>query len=679
MKLTLQGRSRLRVAAVCASFLAFVGAGTAGIVGADAASGPDCRVDYTAKSEWAGGFIGDVVVTNLGEPVKGWNLKWSFPSGQGVTNDWAANIKTKGADVTAKHLSYNKKIGTDESVSFGFAGSWTDANDAPTSFKLNGASCEFTVSGPSELDAIETAAAMEPGWNVGNTLDAIPEETSWGNPLITEELLDTVKAAGYKSIRLPVTWTDYIGEAPDYTIDQARLDRVTQVVDWAIERDLYVLLNVHHDSWMWIDDMPTDHDGVVAKFDAVWTQLAEHFKDYPELLVLESNNEPQFAGTTHEEGDAYNDELNRLFHEIVRGSGGVNEDRLLVLPSLHTNGDQARIDVLKTTIDELDDDMLAATIHFYGFWPFSVNVAGYTKYNEDVEADIVGTFQRAHDTFVANDIPVIIGEWGVLNYDHTRPGVHQHGELLKYYEEVEFQARDKGITMQIWDAGQFLNRNTLEWRDQHIFDYFESGWTTRSGTASFDSIYLEKDAVIEAESLTLERNGLEFEGLWQGDSPLSEGDDYTVSGDTLTLTPAALTRLAGDRAYGVNSTIEARFSDGMPWQIHVITYDKPVLSDATGTTESFAIPTEFTGDRVSTMESVYTDGTPTEPGSWNAFKEYWTTFNPDYEAGTIILKPALLNVLNDGQTVTLTFHFWGGGEIDYEITKDGTSVTGSAL
>ncbi|RPF22423.1 cellulase family glycosylhydrolase [Myceligenerans xiligouense] len=686
MTLTLQGRTRLRLATIFTALLALLATGAIGAVSADA-SPQGCHVDYKVTAEWNGGFIADVKVTNLGDDLDGWELEWAFPSGQQVTQAWSADIASSDADATARNLSYNSRITTDETVSFGFAGTWSGANATPTSFTLNGVLCDGTISDPSvtpspggELNAMETVAAMEPGWNVGNTLDAIPEETSWGNPPITEELLDFVKASGYKSIRLPVTWTDYIGEAPDHTIDQARLDRVTEVVDWAIERDLYVLLNLHHDSWMWINATPTDHDAVVAKYDAVWTQLADRFKDHSELLVLESINEPQYADATDEEGDAYNDELNRLFHEIVRGSGGKNADRLLVLPTLHTSGEQARLDALTATIDELDDDMIAATVHFYGWWPFSVNIAGGTRYDENVEDDIVGTFGRVHDTFVANGIPVIIGEWGTLAYDYTRPGIIQHGELLKFYEAVQFQARDKDVTLMLWDAGSFVNRNTLQMRDQHLHEWFVSSWTSRSGTASFDSIYLDNSAAIESRSLTLNRNGLEFEGLWHGDTELAEGSDYTVTGDTLTVTSSALTRLSGDRAHGVNTSIEARFSDGMPWQIYIIGYDTPVLADATGTTESFAIPAQFTGDRLATMESVYAaDETPTEPATWTPFKEFWSTFQPDYEAGTILLKPALLNELDDGQTVRLTFHFWGAGEVAYEITKNGTSVTGSAL
>jgi endoglucanase len=551
----------------------------------------------------------------------------------------------------------------------------------------NGRLCKPATS----VTAMEQVAAMQPGWNVGNTLDALGGETAWGNPLITEELLQTITAEGYKSIRLPVSWDEHTGPGPGYTIDPAWLDRVAQVVDWAIANDLPVMVNMHDQ--MWTKLLPDDRENVLAKFDSMWTQIAERFKDYPSELSFESINEPQFP-TDEANKDAHTATLNVAFYEAVRATGGKNEDRLLVLPTWVTNSEQPHLDALKATIDSLDDDMIAATVHFYGFWPFSVNVAGVTTYDEATQQDLENTFQRVNDTFVDNEIPVIVGEWGVLGYDYTRPGVpqsQQYGELLKLFEGIMYQARDQHLTLMLWDAGSYLNRHTFEWRNPHLHSYMDSGLTTRSGTASFDSIYLEKAGTIADESLTLNRNGLEFEGLWHGDTALAEGADYTVEGDTLTLTAAALTRLAGDREYGVNSTIEARFSDGGPWQIHVITYDTAQIADLTGTTDPvpwsqweacnsscFAIPTEFNGDQVATMEAKYADGTNAGPHTWTAFKEFWATYRPDYDAGTISLTPDFFNEVRDDEPVTLTFHFWGGGTIDYTITKSGTTVTGTS-
>ncbi|MFC3492912.1 cellulase family glycosylhydrolase [Glycomyces rhizosphaerae] len=674
-------RRRMRLGAIAAAAVTALTAGLLGAVSAQAAQG--CEVDYEVTGQWSGGFNANVEVTNLGEPVSNWDLEWTWPDGQRVTDMWNAKDKSKAASAKASGLGYNAALATGASTSFGFAGSWSGANTTPAEFRLNGRVCDGSVSEPTTppngATAMEQVAAMQPGWNVGNTLDALGGETGWGNPLITEELLQTVKAEGYNSIRLPVTWDENLGPAPDYTIDPAWLDRVAEVTDWAIANDLQVLLNIHHDSWMWMSTMPTDHDGVLSKYEAIWTQIAERFKDYPSELSFESVNEPQFADTEAAAGDVLVHELNVAFHEIVRGSGGNNEDRLLVMPTLVTSADQPQLDALKATIDELDDDMIAATVHMYGPWPFSVNIAGGTTYSEQVEQDITSTFERVNDTFVDSDIPVIIGEWGVLGYDWTRPIVpsQQYGELLKFFEGMMYQARDKQMTLMLWDAGSYLNRDTLEWRDPLVQSYMDSGLTTRSGTASFDSIYLEKAGTIADESLALNHNGLEFKGLWHGDTALTEGADYTVTGDTLTLTAAALTRLAGDRAYGTNATIEARFSAGLPWRIHIISYDTSQLSDASGTTDAFAIPTQFNGDQLATMEAKYADGTSAGPHDWTSFKEFWATYRPDYSAGAIGLTSDFFNGVREGEPVTLTFHFWGGGTIDYTVTKTGTTVTGT--
>ncbi|MGO4758861.1 glycoside hydrolase family 5 protein, partial [Streptomyces sp. 2MCAF27] len=125
---------------------------------------------------------------------------------------------------------------------------------------------------------MDTVAAMQPSWNLGNTLDAIPDETSWGNPKATKALLDTIKSQGFRSVRIPVTWTDHQSSTAPYTIDETWMNRVKQVVDWALADGLYVVINVHHDSWQWIADMPTDHDNVLTRFKATWTQIAAKFK-----------------------------------------------------------------------------------------------------------------------------------------------------------------------------------------------------------------------------------------------------------------------------------------------------------------------------------------------------------------------------------------------------------------
>ncbi|WP_433432775.1 cellulase family glycosylhydrolase [Nonomuraea sp. CA-141351] len=526
--------------------------------------------------------------------------------------------------------------------------------------------------------ATEIVAAMQPGWNLGNTLDAIPDETSWGNPPATKALFEAIRAQGFRSVRIPITWTDHQSAAAPYTIDATWMNRVKEVVDLALGSDLYVLINIHHDSWQWISKMTANHDEVVARFNASWTQIAAAFRDAPSKVLFEGINEPQFDNATDEQKMTLLAELNRSFHGIVRGSGGGNAERILVLPTVHTSADQKYLDALSSEIAALNDKNLAATVHYYGFWPFSVNIAGFTTFNEQVQQDLIGYFDRAAQTFVSRGIPVILGEYGLLSFDVDWNAVQQ-GEKLKFFEMLGYEARAKKLTTMWWDNGQHLNRQNLrEWKDPGLFAQIKSSWTTRSGTASSDSIYLPKVGAIEAQTLTLNKNGTYFRGLWHGATRLSPDRDYTVSGDKLTLTATALTRLAGDRSHGVNSTIQARFSQGIPWNIHVISYETPALSNATGTTESLTIPTRFNGDRLATMEAKYGDGTNAAPHDWTSYKEYGRSYSPAYADNSIRLLRELVSQMRENTSLTLTFHFWSGAKITYQVTRSGDTVTGTA-
>ncbi|MDG9703583.1 cellulase family glycosylhydrolase [Streptomyces sp. DH37] len=531
---------------------------------------------------------------------------------------------------------------------------------------------------PASGDAMAQVAAMQPGWNLGNSLDATgSDETSWGNPRITEALLDNVRAQGFNSIRIPVTWGRHQGPAPEYALDAAYLGRVKEVVDWALADGFHVMINIHHDSWQWIADMPADRTGVLARYNAIWKQLSDTFRNSSPRLVFESVNEPQFNGGS---GDAQNaallNELNTSFHRVVRQSGGNNTTRLLVLPTLHTSTDQARVDELAATLGALGDRNLAATVHYYGYWPFSVNVAGGTHFDATAQKDLTDAFGRVHDAFVARGIPVILGEYGLLGFDrHT--GTVQQGEKLKFFEFLGHHACTKKITTMLWDNGQHFQRTGFRWNDPELFAQIRSSWTTRSGTASSDQVFSARGAAVTDKSLTLNLNGTSFTGLRHGSTDLVRGRDYTLQGDRLTLTASALTRLSGSRAYGVNAVLSARFSRGVPWRIDLITYDRPVLRNATGTTGSFAIPTDFRGDRLATMEARYADGSNAGPHDWTSYKEFDRAFAPDYANGVTTLTPDFFAEVRDGARVTLTFHYRSGTTVTYHVTRSGTSVTGT--
>jgi endoglucanase len=523
----------------------------------------------------------------------------------------------------------------------------------------------------------EIAAYMQPGWNLGNSFDATgADETSWGNPRVTEELLDQVRAQGFNSIRIPVTWGQHQGGAPDHTIDQAYLDRVEEVVGWALEDGFYVLINLHHDSWQWVSTMPTNHDAVLDRYTDTWTQVADRFRDADGRLLFESVNEPQFTGSSGEAADLeLLAELNDVFHDVVRGSGGGNATRPLVLPTLNTGSEPAKIDALAAQIAALDDPNLIATVHYYGFWPFSVNIAGYTRFDAEVRQDVTDTFDRVHAAFVARGVPVLLGEYGLLGFDrHT--GTVEQGEKLKFFEYLGYAARERGITTMLWDNGQHFDRTAHTWQDPALFQQVASSWTERSGTASSDLVFVPASGGVAAQSLTLGPNGTSFEVLLHDGVELAPGTDYTLAGDELTLSAALLERLAGDRTPGPADELVVRFSGGVPWTVQIINQETPVLQDATGTTAAFAIPTSFTGDLLATMEARYADGSNAGPQSWTSYKEFDVTFAPDHAAGTITLTPEFFAEVNDG-TVNLTFHFWSGETVRYTLTKTGSTLTGA--
>ncbi|MEU1036394.1 cellulase family glycosylhydrolase [Streptomyces mirabilis] len=525
-------------------------------------------------------------------------------------------------------------------------------------------------------DATTAVAAMQPGWNLGNSLDASPEETSWGQPRTTKNLLDSVRAQGFKSIRIPVTWSDHQGAAPNYTIDPAYVSRVKQVVDWAIADGLYVIIDVHHDSWQWTSKMSTDHDKVLARFDATWRQISAAFRNEPAQLVFESVNEPQFDNADNTRKAQLLNELNASFHKVVRASGGNNKNRLLMLPTEVCTPDQRLMDSLVTTIKSLHDSRLIATVHYYGYFPFSVNVAGSTRFDAQALGDLDKTFKRMRDTFVAQGIPVVLGEYGLLGYDNG-PGAVERGEMLKYFEALGHAARTNKVTTVLWDNGSFYDRGKLRWKDAGLYRQIKSSWTTRSATASSDSVFVPKSGPVKDRSLTLNLNGATFTALKQGTTKLVNGRDYTLSGNRLTMKAATLTRLVGDRSPGVNATLQAGFSRGVPWRIQVVTYDTPVQTDTTGTTASFRIPTQFRGDVLATMQATYADGGNAGPTSWTPYQQFNTAFAPDYAKKTIRLTPAFLNALKDNTRVKLSFHFWSGATVTYHVTKSGSTVTGT--
>jgi hypothetical protein len=160
-----------RIAAVTAATVALAGAGVA-VAHLAAAAAAGCRVTYTVTSQWPGGFGANVDVTNLGDPVNGWRLTWTFPGGQTVTQAWNATVVVSAGAATATNAAYNASIGTGATTSFGFNGSWTGANPIPASFALNGTACTGSTTSPSPSTSVSPSVSpsvsLSPSAPAGN-------------------------------------------------------------------------------------------------------------------------------------------------------------------------------------------------------------------------------------------------------------------------------------------------------------------------------------------------------------------------------------------------------------------------------------------------------------------------------------------------------------------------------
>lgn len=310
-----------------------------------------------------------------------------------------------------------------------------------------------------DITAMELYEKMTVGWNLGNTLDAVgnglASEVAWGNPYTEKEIIDAVKEAGFDVIRIPVTWMGHFDEAT-YAIDEEWLARVKEVVDYALDNDMYAMINIHHDgndtNQSWLTPAPSDEDGMIAKFEALWKQIAEYFNGYDEHLMFAGMNEfhKGYSNPTSEYL-RITDRVNQSFVDTVRATGGNNEKRILIVQAYNTNGDAS----LKMTMPtDTVSDKLMMEIHFYDPWNFAgegkgdwgqtgTNTGGWGQ--EDWVNNIFG---RIKAQFVDNNIPVVIGEYGAVN---NKNGNDDHRRY--YVEYVTKAAKENGLLPIWWDNG----------------------------------------------------------------------------------------------------------------------------------------------------------------------------------------------------------------------------------
>lgn len=356
-----------------------------------------------------------------------------------------------------------------ESVTVKYSGSAASANNivnAEVPKDNGGAGSETSNTGAK--NSAEIVKDIKIGWNLGNTLDCynitwqVDEfETAWGNPKTTKANIDAVKNAGFNAVRVPVTWNEHMNGD---TIDEAWLNRVNEVVDYAYDNGMYVILNVHHDDYTWLNPSKADEAKVKARLVKIWEQLSARFKDYDYRLLFEGMNEPRIIGGqdewtcgTAEEREVINN-LFAAFVETVRKSGGNNAERSLIITAHSASIDKTGVDAIKVPAD----DRIIISIHYYSPWNFAGPDDPEANWGTDADKKALDEgFDYLKSKFVDKGIPVIIGEWGAVNKNNDDVRVN----YADYYVKA---AKQRGIKCFIWDNGVqddfgLLNRNDNTW------------------------------------------------------------------------------------------------------------------------------------------------------------------------------------------------------------------------
>lgn len=351
------------------------------------------------------------------------------------------------------------------------------------------------------------AAEMGLAWNIGNTMEAPGDPTSWGNPLPTQQLIDSVKAAGFKTIRIPCAWYSH-SDTTTNVINSSWLAQVKQIVDYCIKDSLFVVLNSHWDKGWLEENISIDkQDKVNKRQGAYWRQIATTFRNYDRHMLFASANEPAVQDAYGTEfGEERMDVLNsyhQTFIDTVRATGGNNASRTLIV-----QGPRSDIEltdkVMNTMPSDKIEDRLMVECHFYPYqytimekdedWGKVFYYWGKNNHSTtDPERNstwceenfVDSMFTILKKKFVDKNIPVLLGEFGAMKrMTLTGDTLKLHIQSRRsYYNYVVSSAKDHGIIPAAWDAGgkgdktmTIFDRKNGSIFDLGLLNAIRSGW-----------------------------------------------------------------------------------------------------------------------------------------------------------------------------------------------------------
>lgn len=342
----------------------------------------------------------------------------------------------------------------------------------------------------SDLTAVELAKLMGNGINLGNTMEAYGHtsigvgadvsayETLWGQPVTTQEMISAMKAAGFDTLRIPVAWTNAMNfETGDYTIGEDYLKRVEEIVNYALNEDMYVIVNDHWDgSWWGMFGSATEETQTAAMdlYISMWTQIADYFKDYSDHLIFESANEElgnrlndtdiAADSGTLSQAECYEmtNKINQTFVDTVRAAGGKNTDRFLLIAGYGTD--------IKSTCDErfvmptdTAANKLLISVHYYNPDGYCINTSLATwgsRQDYEEQNEMLAMMTK----FTEQGYGVIFGEYAVaLNSDGS---VKENTK--EYLENFLYNCDLYGYCPVLWDCSSLFNRREFQMIDEDI-------------------------------------------------------------------------------------------------------------------------------------------------------------------------------------------------------------------
>lgn len=323
------------------------------------------------------------------------------------------------------------------------------------------------------MTSAELSKELGSGWNVGNSLEAIGGETSWGNPLISKRLIDSVKAAGFNVIRIPVAWSKFTN-ATTFEIDTNFMKRVEVVVSYVLDNGMYAVMNLHWDGG-WMQPTYAKQEYVNNRLAIMWKQIAIRFRDYDDHLLFAGTNEVMVDkdyGSPKEEYYTVQNSFNQTFVNTVRSTGGRNYYRYLTVQGFNTNIDHT-FNYFAMPIDVVTKKLFVE-VHYYDPYNFALNGnSKITQWGKDAnqpantetwanESYADAQFQKMKSKFIDNGYGVIVGEYGAiarLNLGSDDLNATYAGFRRYYLQYITQSIVSHGLVPVYWDNGGSGNKS----------------------------------------------------------------------------------------------------------------------------------------------------------------------------------------------------------------------------